>query len=450
LATGDFLILAGATYAGAYIRFRGDVEAILASVGWLLPRAVLYAAVVIICLIAIGFYQQRLSSGCFAYALRVLIGFFFAGILLASIFYLFPELYVGRGVLLIAMAMSMSGIVVFRVVLGAAGMESVLKRRILVLGTGRKANSITALSNQGDHGAFHIVGFVPVAGTSDIVEPGRILRLDQRLADYASRNQIHEIVVALDDRRNNFPMNDLLECRMRGIPVIDELSFFERETGKVRLDLLQPSWIIFSDCFQSHFWRRCSKRLFDVVVSLLVLSVAWPIMMLTALAIFIESGGKGPILYRQVRVGEHDQPFTLLKFRSMGVDAEKDGKARWAKKNDVRITRVGRVIRKIRFDELPQIVNILRGEMSIVGPRPERPEFVDKFGESITYYHERHRIKPGLSGWAQLRYPYGSTEQDVVEKLQYDLYYVKNHSLFLDLSILILTVETVCFGKGAH
>ena len=450
LASGDFFISAGATYMGAYIRFRGDVASILSSVGWLLPKAVLYAAVVIICLTAIGLYQQRLKGNVFAFAVRVLIGFLFAGMLLAFIFYLCPQLSVGRGVLIIAMALSMAGIIVLRVILNAAGMEDVLKRRIIVLGAGRKANSITGLHSRNDSAGFQVVGFVPVMGEIDVVESGRILRLDQRLADYASRNQINEVVVALDDRRINFPMEELLECRMRGIPVIDELTFFERETGKVRLDMLQPSWIIFSDCFQSHVWRRFSKRLFDIVVSLLVLSVAWPIMMLTALAIVIESGGKGPVQYRQVRVGEGDRSFTLLKFRSMRVDAEKDGKPQWAQKDDVRITKVGRVIRKFRIDELPQIFNILRGEMSIVGPRPERPEFVDELGKRIAYYHERHRIKPGLSGWAQLRYPYGATEKDAIEKLQYDLYYVKNHSLFLDLSILFLTVEAVCFGKGAR
>jgi sugar transferase (PEP-CTERM system associated) len=237
---------------------------------------------------------------------------------------------------------------------------------------------------------------------------------------------------------------------MNGVTVIDLLTFFERETGRVRHDILQPSWMIFSDGFLKGSTRAVIKRMFDIGVSLGMLAVVWPFMLLTALAIKIESRFNGPILYFQQRTGENGEPFNVMKFRSMHTDAEKDGIARWAKKNDSRITRVGSFIRKTRLDELPQIFNVLRGDMSFVGPRPERPEFVEKLEEKIPYYAERHRVKPGITGWAQIRYPYGASEQDSSAKLEYDLYYVKNYSLFLDMLILLQTAEVVLWGKGAR
>jgi len=230
------------------------------------------------------------------------------------------------------------------------------------------------------------------------------------------------------------------------------LSFFERETGKIRLDQLHPSWLLFSDGFNQGGMRATTKRTFDICISSLLLVITWPLMLLTVIAIWIESGFnfKTPILFKQVRVGAGGRPFQVLKFRSMIVDAEKSGKAQWASKNDSRITRVGSLIRKIRVDELPQILNVFRGDMSFVGPRPERPEFVVIFSEKIPYYSERHRVKPGITGWAQLLYPYGSSEKDALEKLQYDLYYVKNHSIFLDFLIMLQTAEVVLFSRGAR
>ncbi len=225
-------------------------------------------------------------------------------------------------------------------------------------------------------------------------------------------------------------------------------SFFERETGCVQLQSLNPSWLIFSDGFDRGLLRDTSKRLFDVVVSGILLVVALPIMALTALLIKLDS--RGPILYRQERIGQGGAAFDVLKFRSMRTDAEKDGKPQWAKQNDSRVTRVGRVIRLLRIDELPQIFNVLKGEMSFVGPRPERPFFVDQLSEMIPYFMYRHNVKPGITGWAQIRYSYGSSVEDAIEKLQYDLYYVKNHSFFLDLVVLFQTMQVILFHKGAR
>jgi sugar transferase (PEP-CTERM system associated) len=254
----------------------------------------------------------------------------------------------------------------------------------------------------------------------------------------------------MDDRRAGFPMDELLECRLEGVDIVELVTFLERETGKVRLDILNPSWMIFSEGFRQGRIHTSLERAFDVLASLTLLVVAAPLMLLTMIAIKLTEGPRASIFYRQVRVGQYGKPFKLLKFRSMREDAERDGKAQWAQKNDTRVTRIGGFIRMTRIDELPQILNVLRGEMSFVGPRPERPEFVEQLNERIPYYRERHSIKPGITGWAQLCYPYGSSESDAIEKLQYDLFYVKNHSLLFYLAILVQTVEVIVWRKGAR
>jgi sugar transferase (PEP-CTERM system associated) len=245
-------------------------------------------------------------------------------------------------------------------------------------------------------------------------------------------------------------MHEFLECRLAGIEIIDLATFLERETGKVRLDVTSPSWFIFGEGFRVSPAQQTMERAFDVVASLGLLAAASPLILLATLAIKLEDGLRAPVLYRQRRVGQHGRVFGVLKFRSMRIDAEKPGEARWAVTNDPRVTHVGSVIRTTRIDELPQLVNVLRGDMSFVGPRPERPEFVEQLEQVIPYYRERHAVKPGITGWAQLCYPYGASEKDALEKLQYDLYYVKNRSLVFDLAILVQTVEVVLWGKGAR
>ena len=275
--------------------------------------------------------------------------------------------------------------------------------------------------------------------------------LTREIEKYAEEKDIDEIVLSVDDRRQGgLPAKDLLECKMSGIDILDMVSFFERRTGKIRLDILYPSWLYLSEGFHESTFRRVIKRVFDIAAVLLLLPIALPLMVLSILAILIESRGKGPVLYRQTRLKQDNRPFQIYKFRSMVTDAEKDGVARWASINDSRITRVGSIMRALRFDELPQLFNVLKGDMSFVGPRPERPEFVARLADKIPFYEERHRVKPGLTGWAQIRYPYGNTDEDALEKLQYDLYYVKNFSIYLDLLILLQTAEVVMMGKGAQ
>ena len=242
----------------------------------------------------------------------------------------------------------------------------------------------------------------------------------------------------------------MLECKVEGIRISNFLSFFERETGKIQLDALQPSHLIFGENFQGALLKRIVKRLFDIVASLILLAVAWPFMVLAALAIWIESGLRGPILYQQTRVGLNGRLFKLIKFRSMTVDAERDGVARWAQAGDSRITRVGAVLRVTRIDELPQLFNVLQGSMSFVGPRPERPQFVARLSRKIPFYSMRHMVNPGITGWAQICFPYGASDEDAREKLQYDLYYIRNYSFFLDALILLQTVHTILWSKGAR
>jgi sugar transferase (PEP-CTERM system associated) len=304
------------------------------------------------------------------------------------------------------------------------------------------------MRRQSDRRSFVVVGFVPVPGQPVLVSKDLLEMPEDGLHELAERLQIDELVIAPDERRGGLPMEEMLTCVQRGISVIDISTFFEREAGMVQLNVVDPSWLVFSGGFDYSTPRRLSKRFFDLIAASVLLLLAWPMMLLVALAVRLES--KGPILYSQIRVGQRGQNFTLTKFRSMRVDAEKDGVAVWASKDDDRSTRVGKFIRLTRLDELPQLFAVLRGDMSFVGPRPERPHFVNLLSDEIRYYGVRHCVKPGLTGWAQLRYPYGASVQDAEEKLKFDLFYVKNHGLVFDLMILLQTVEVVMFGRGAR
>ncbi|HEY7242026.1 MAG TPA: TIGR03013 family XrtA/PEP-CTERM system glycosyltransferase, partial [Burkholderiales bacterium] len=281
-----------------------------------------------------------------------------------------------------------------------------------------------------------------------VVSPTRVISRSS-LDDTVSQLGIHEIIVAVRQQRGGvLPLRALLDCRLRGVQVTDLARFFERVHGQVPIESLKVSWLIYGDGYRQGWLRSAVKRLFDIVVSAGLLILTAPVMILAATLIAIESGR--PVIYRQDRVGLRGRTFTVLKFRSMARDAEKDGKATWAAVNDARITKIGRLLRRTRIDELPQLINVIKGEMSFVGPRPERPEFVAMLTEQIPFYAVRNSVKPGLTGWAQVRYSYGATIEQSVRKLEYDLYYVKNHSLLLDLVILLETVRVVLLGEGAR
>jgi sugar transferase (PEP-CTERM system associated) len=413
-------------------------------------QAILVSGCVMVAAIAMGLFNSRLRDRTVGIVIRigmaVLIGTIVGTLVLAVLPSQRPDLLQIFGFF----AIGVISFSVVRIVAQHLIDDDLLKRRILVYGAGRNATRIAQLRRRSDQRGFRVVGFVAASGETRIVPEDRLLSSVAGLCALAHSHQIDEIVVAMDDKRQQFPLTELLECRLAGIEIVELATFLERETGKVYLEILVPSWMIFGDGFRRDFLRRYTERAFDVLASLLLLLVTLPLMALTALAIKLEEGWSAPIVYGQSRVGYAGREFRVLKFRSMRVDAEKDGRARWAQANDDRVTRVGRFLRKMRIDEIPQLFNVLRGQMSFVGPRPERPEFVKQLIESIPYYDERHAVKPGITGWAQLCYPYGASEQDAIEKLQYDLYYVKNHSLVFDIIILLQTVEVILFGKGAR
>ena len=328
--------------------------------------------------------------------------------------------------------------------------SDVFRRRVVVVGTGVRAARIAELVEHGRNRYFVPKAFVHACGDLRLVM-GAPLDLDRTeddraLARYAHEIGAREIVVATDERRG-MPVGQLLHCKVEGINVVDYQTFWERENGRIDIEALQPSWLIYSDGFRLTPFNSAMKRAFDILVSLCLLVVALPVMGIAALAVRLES--PGPVLYRQERVGVGANSFNILKFRSMSDDAERDG-IRWAANSDPRVTRVGHIIRKFRIDELPQLFNVLRGNMSFVGPRPERPFFVAQLAKAIPFYGERHSVKPGITGWAQVNYPYGASIEDAKQKLAYDLYYVKNRTLFLDLVILVHTVRVILFSEGAR
>jgi len=418
--------------------------------GPIAPKAALVAVVSFISLTAMGLYQfhQRLYFR--EAVVRVLVGLAFACLALAIIFYAFPSLMITRDIASVAFAYALVLMLGVRLLFVRTVDEHVFRRATMVYGAGDRAASITAIRRRADRRGFKVVARVAALGDT-IVGHQDVLRTNGKsITDIAIEKGADEIVIAMDDRRGNLPVRELLDARLAGIDVIDLLEFLERETGKIRVDLVSPGWLIFSPGFRRSQFKEFAKRVMDAVVCGSLLVVSWPIMLLIGLAIKIEDGLSAPVIYKQFRVGQNSRNFNVLKFRSMREDAEKDGKAVWATENDSRVTRVGNFLRNSRLDELPQVFNVLAGQMSVVGPRPERPEFVNELQENIPYYAERHVVKPGVTGWAQLKYSYGASEEDAIEKLQYDLYYIKNQTLLLDFLIIVQTVEVVLWGKGAR
>lgn len=453
LALLEFCVCVAAVYIAVYVRFDGLGPTEVKDINSPVITSLLFGMVMPVTMMAMGLYQSRFRGGILGVFLRSIIGFICGAAILALLYYLIPSLYLGRGVFALAIVIGFFMVGTIRPMFFYYVDRDILKIRVLVLGAGEKAASIQRrLRRRVDRRGFRIAGFVPLDTDYTVaVETAQLAdQKGETLLSYCIKHSIDEIVVAADERRKGLPLEELLECKLHGLDVIDLLSFFEREQGKLPLDILRPDWLIYSDGFDKGAFRDVMKRLFDIGASLLILLITWPFMLLAVVAIKIEEGLDAPIFYRQVRVGYLGKPFPVLKFRSMSVNAEKDGVAQWATKDDARVTRVGGFMRQTRIDELPQIINVFRGDMSFVGPRPERPEFVGQLSDAIPYYMERHAVKPGITGWAQVCYPYGASMNDSVQKQEFDLYYIKNHTIFLDMLILAQTAEVVLFGKGAR
>jgi sugar transferase (PEP-CTERM system associated) len=453
----EYVAMMAAVYLGHTIRFSWYASA-SPYLGAVAPQAHTYAGINLLCMIAMGAYRPRNNEGITGSVLRSMVAIFLIGTAVLSLgFYVVPtlSLYFGHGVLAVVSLVALTFIAILRWLFHRFMGFAALHWQVLIIGAGEKAKRLThLLAFEGEDRDMSLVGFWPVTTAEPQVPAEQLVEPGPSLYDFCLRHKIQEIVVAVDERRRSdqggFPLDPLLDCKLNGIYVIDDLGFLERESGKLDIRSLSPGWLVFSDGFSFSPLRDLLERGFDLAASCLLLALTWPFMLMTAVAIKLEEGIRAPLIYSQERVGYGGRSFRVHKFRSMRIDAEKDGKAVWAQKNDNRVTRVGQFIRQTRIDELPQLFNVINGEMSFVGPRPERPQFVEQLAGQIPYYRERHRVKPGITGWAQLCYPYGASVEDAEEKLKYDLYYIKNHSLLFDLYILVRTVEVILLGNGVR
>lgn len=442
---GDLLLVVIAVVAGSLLQVGGpDISVSLAG-----TQAASLAAGLFVINSASGFYDatarrslpQSCARAAFALALALPLTF--------ALFSLLPTSLANREVVQWSALAGVAAVIVRRVYLNHASAAIRAGARVVIFGAGAVAANVGRTLLQSDP-HVNIVGYVPGPNEREpAVHAQDMLPHDGTLAALARRHNVDEIVVALTERRaGSMPLRELLDCKLSGVKVYDISTHFEKTLGQISVEYLNAGWMIFGDGFDQGVVRTTVKRGFDIVCALLLLVLAAPVMLLAALLIKLES--RGPVLYKQERVGQNNSTFNVVKFRSMRTDAEKDGTPRWATANDDRVTRVGRFIRRTRIDELPQLFNVLSGEMSLVGPRPERPFFVEQLTQQIPYFAVRHSVKPGVTGWAQVRYPYGATVEDSQRKLQFDLYYVKNHSLLLDLVILVETVVVVLTGRGAR
>ena len=443
----DALALYAAFYLAVFMRLGLDLESVRASIGPLTPRAVTFAAWVLLGLLSMGLYRARQRPTAEEAIVRVILGVALGAAGNIVFFYLIPSLTLGRGILFIGLAIASLLLVGARLGILRALDANPIKRRVLVIGVGDTAEKLR-LRRRADRRGFDIVAFVAMSDQerrrAEELGGAGVVSLDEA----ESLRHLDEIVVALDDRRGSLPLDFLLRQKKLGVPVSDVVDFLERETERLDLDILRPSWLLYEKSSQDGMVYHFIKRLFDVVFSAALLIACLPVFLAVAIAIWFEDGLTAPLFYRQQRVGKNGTTIRLRKFRSMRVDAERHSGPRFASSDDDRVTRVGRIIRRFRIDELPQLLNVIQGGMSIVGPRPERPKFVEELSRQIPLYFYRHGVRPGLTGWAQLNYPYGSSLADGREKLAYDLYYIKNASITMDMLILLQTLEVVVWGHG--
>ncbi len=449
LAATEGLLIVGSFWLAAWVRL-GDIGALKSGgEGYILPLRL--GTVIFVCMICFYYndlYDLRTVSRRAELLIRLMQSLGVASLILALLYYALPGLMVGRGISVIAALITGISLVSWRLFVDATGQFFRPEQRILVAGTG--PSGIRLVRELLDHPElnFRVLGFLDEKGENigkSLVNPGVIGGFAE-LDNFVQRDKVDRVVLSFSERRGQMPVQKLLSLKFSGVKVEDAHSLYEKLTGRIMLERLTPSWLILSEGFAKGSLQRLMKRLMDVMISSLALILFSPVAFLISIAIYVESGR--PILFRQERVGMEDRPFKMLKFRSMRKDSEANGPA-WASKDDSRITRVGRLIRRCRMDEIPQFLNVLRGDMSIVGPRPEQPGFVKMLSEKIPYYEQRHAVRPGITGWAQIKYKYGSCSEDAKNKLEYELFYIKHMSVFLDCLIMFRTVQVVLFGSGA-
>lgn len=442
---GDAVLFFLAVLLAVYVQ---QQAAAVSSLGVLIP-ALSFAALMVVINVAFGLYSRREPPSFGAVLGRSLLSISIGVPLAYLLFAVLPNGLVAQAAIGYMLLYAMAALILARQAAFSARSTRMGARRVLIVGAGPEARAVEQALTSLGFPQFEVVGFFPVGSPDkDVISADRLFARTAHITNLVEALEVREVIVAQwDQRGGKLPMDDLLECRVRGVPVTDLAVFYERTRGEVPIESIKASHLIYGDGFAQGMGRRIVKRSFDFLASAALFAVSFPIMAVTAVVIRLES--PGPVIYRQERVGRGGRVFTCLKFRSMGVDAERNGPV-WAQATDARVTRVGRFIRKTRIDELPQLWNVLRGEMSFVGPRPERPVFVEQLRAKIPFYEVRHSVKPGLTGWAQVRYSYGASVEDSCRKLQFDLYYVKNNSLFLDVLILLETVRVVLFREGAR
>jgi len=452
LVLSETVILMLAALAATYVRFGSESSAaVLEHRGWL--KLVMLTAVIQLAFYLFDLYDLPATRRYRRVIMNLLIALGVATVLLSILFYLVPALQLGRAVFLVDVTLILALIPAWRLLVAwSAGHPQLgVRERVLILGSGEQAIEVARATLERRHAGFHIVGFVdnkPELVGKSLINPS-VIGLTANLAGLVKQYQVDRIVVAVADRRGVFPTEELLNLSLSGrIAVEESARYYERLTGKIDSAMLRPSWLIFSRGNRFSDFDHHLRRVVNTAFAALGLVLSLPLMLLTAIAVKLET--RGPVFYTQERVGKKGRRFKIIKFRSMRVGAESTSGPVWAEEDDPRVTRVGRIIRKLRFDELPQFINVLRGEMNFVGPRPERPMFVDQLNAIVPYYSQRHVVKPGLTGWAQIKYPYGASVEDAIEKLRFDLYYVKNQSLLLDATIMFETIKTVLFGRGGR
>ena len=442
---GDLLLIALSAYSGVYLRFYG--LPIPENYSFILPKAILFSMFMFFMSFLVDLYNTENSIGKKAMLLKISFAGFFSSVILASIYYFIPSLELGRGILFIAIFISIVLQYAWHIVYIFFLKLPVVGKRVLILGTGPIAQTTGDILKSGNNG-FALAGYVNCIGEPVHVPESSIIGNGDGLFATVMKEKVQKIVVSLSERRGTLPVRDVLDCKLNGIDVVDGPSFYEQLTGKLLIENMNPSHLIFSDGFRMTMMSRYFKRGFDVLFAVAGLALSFPFLIIVPFLLKLDS--KGPVLFKQKRVGEGEKIFTLYKFRTMVADAEKESGPVWSQTGDKRITRMGKWLRKTRIDEIPQLFNVIHGDMSFIGPRPERKFFVESLKKQIPYYSERHCVKPGITGWAQVRYEYGDSIEDAIEKLRYDLYYIKYQSISLDLLIMLDTIKVILFGRGGR
>jgi sugar transferase (PEP-CTERM system associated) len=447
LIIGDIVISFLSFYAGFTLRFYYGFDLQLSQYIFLLPKAMTFTVIVVLMCFLMDLYSDENGMGKKEIFLRILFAGIFTSMTLAALYYFVPFLELGRGILFIAIFIFVAAQFVWHLAYDFSLKLPGVAKRVLILGTGPLAMTMGLLFDT-KRSNLALAGYVNCVNESVRVPQKHVVGNGDSLLSIALREKAQKIVISLTEKRGTLPVKEVLDCKLKGIDIVDCPSFYEQMTGKLLVESINPSWLIFTEGFKATIFRRYFKRIVDILISLVGLTVSLPFLFIVPILIKLDS--RGQILFRQERVGQGEKLFTLYKFRTMVDSAEENTGPVWARENDDRITGLGRFLRKSRLDEIPQLYNVLAGNMSFVGPRPERPFFVKTLKKQIQYYSERHCVKPGITGWAQVRYEYGDSIEDAVEKLRYDLYYIKHLSIFLDNLIILDTIKVILFGRGGR